>query len=237
MRYFGLKRSCARRHWSVFATLSVVVASVLGVVALSGQGSGEPGEHMGRGVASRSEGPVPAYDGHAESLLLPEDGDYVFPIDLSEDQWRGRLEPHQYATLREKRTERAGTGTYDGVFRDGIYYSAASGQPLFRSKDKYESGTGWPSYTRPISPDAVYYRVDTSSWSTRIEIIDSLSGSHLGHVFQDGPDPTGLRYCMNSAALIFVPYSDDPPANLYDWDGILNEDQAAGIRTPELTPG
>ncbi len=226
-----------KRLWIGITAVSVLALAVVTVATISGQGSGEDDEYMGRSVVSRRDGEVPAYDGHNESILLPKDGDYEFPIELSEDEWRERLESHQYATLRDKRTERAGTGEYDGVFRDGIYYSAASGQPLFRSEDKYESGTGWPSYTRPVSPDAVYYRIDTSSWSTRIEVIDSLSGSHLGHVFEDGPDPTGLRYCMNSAALVFVPYSDNPPANLYDWDGILNEELAAGIREPELTPG
>ena len=117
----------------------------------------------------------------------------------------------QYRVLREEGTERAFTGPLNDNKRAGTYYSAATGQPLFRSEDKYDSGTGWPSFTKPIAPDAVAYVWDGGLFYRRIEVVDSLSGSHLGHVFEDGPAPTGQRYCMTSAALIFVPDGEEPP--------------------------
>jgi methionine-R-sulfoxide reductase len=117
----------------------------------------------------------------------------------------------QYKVLRKSATERAFDNSLYDEKRPGIYYSAATGQPLFSSDDKYESGSGWPSFTKPVAPDAVAYFWDTGLFSKRIEVVDSLSGSHLGHVFDDGPQPTGQRYCMNSAALIFVPEGEEPP--------------------------
>lgn len=147
-------------------------------------------------------------------LLHPERAEVPFPVSLSQDAWRERLEPAQFHILREQGTERAFTGELNGNKRTGVYYSAATGQPLFHSDDKFESGTGWPSFTKPIAPDAVAYRVDKSLFSRRIEVMDSLSGSHLGHVFPDGPKPTGQRYCMNSAAFVFVPEGETPPPML-----------------------
>ncbi len=134
-----------------------------------------------------------------------------WPVRLSEAEWRTRLSPFQYEVLREKETEQPFTGEYDDNHRDGIYYSAATGQPLFGSSAKFDSGTGWPSFYEPISPDAVKYIRDESYGMVRIEIVDSLSGSHLGHVFPDGPEPTNLRYCINSASLVFVPAGGQPP--------------------------
>jgi peptide-methionine (R)-S-oxide reductase len=134
-----------------------------------------------------------------------------FPVSLTEEQWRERLDTMQYHVLREHGTERAFTGHLLDNRETGIYYSAATGQPLFHSDSKYDSRTGWPSYTQPIEPGAVRYRVDTSFGMVRLEVVDSLSGSHLGHVFPDGPPPTRLRYCMNSAALLFVPDGGEPP--------------------------
>jgi methionine-R-sulfoxide reductase len=137
--------------------------------------------------------------------------EHQFTVTLDDKEWRTRLKPDQYYVLRQRGTERPFTGEYDKNIREGVYYSAATGQPLFSSTSKYDSGTGWPSFYEPISPDAVLYRVDHDIGMPRIEIIDSLSGSHLGHVFEDGPAPTGLRYCMNSVSLIFVPKGDTPP--------------------------
>ena len=151
-------------------------------------------------------------------MEIHEDNDNItYPIELSEEEWKARLMDFEYHVLREKGTERAFTGKLNKEYREGTYYSAATGQPLFSSEAKFDSGTGWPSFYEPISPDAVKLIEDNSYGMRRIEAVDSLSGSHLGHVFQDGPKPTGLRYCMNSASLIFVPEGEEPPQIVKDY--------------------
>ena len=135
----------------------------------------------------------------------------TFPVELPENEWRRRLTPNQFYVIRQSGTERAFTSPLDKVYAPGIYYSRATGQPLFSSEDKYDSGTGWPSFTKPISPDAVAYFYEAGFFSRNIEVVDSLSGAHLGHVFNDGPGPTFQRYCMNGEALIFVPTGGTPP--------------------------
>lgn len=147
-----------------------------------------------------------------ESTIPATEADKMdWPVRLSEAEWRKRLTPFQYGVLREKDTEHPFTGEYEKNHREGTYYSAATGQPLFSSRAKFDSGTGWPSFYEPIAPDAVKYIRDDSYGMTRIEIVDSLSGSHLGHVFPDGPEPTNLRYCINSASLVFVPEGGRAP--------------------------
>lgn len=147
----------------------------------------------------------------AKRIIHDEKADIDFPVQMDEKEWKKRLEGQRYSVLRKQGTERAFTGELAKTKATGVYYSAATGQPLFSSDDKFESGTGWPSFTKPITPDAVAYRWDTGLFSRRIEVMDSLSGSHLGHVFDDGPPPTGQRYCMNSASMVFVPEGGDPP--------------------------
>lgn len=148
-------------------------------------------------------------------MMNPENKQYE--VQLTEQEWQKRLTPEQYNVLREKGTERAFTGELNDNKEKGIYYSAATGQPLFSSETKFESGTGWPSFYAPLKKESVVLEEDTTYGMRRVEVLDSSSGSHLGHVFPDGPKPTGLRYCLNSASLIFVPEGQEPPQIVKDY--------------------
>lgn len=126
-----------------------------------------------------------------------------FPIQRTEEEWRELLTDLQYHVMRDHGTERPFRNPYHDNKRTGLYRCASTGAPLFSSTDKFDSGTGWPSFTQPIDERLVGEKRDTSYGMVRVEVHSALCGSHLGHVFPDGPKPTGLRYCINSASLVF----------------------------------
>ncbi|CAA9525121.1 MAG: Peptide-methionine (R)-S-oxide reductase MsrB [uncultured Sphingosinicella sp.] len=127
-----------------------------------------------------------------------------FPIKLSQAEWKKRLTPQQYAVLREENTERAGSSPLNKEKRKGTYVCAGCGLPLYSSATKFESGTGWPSFWKPLA-NAVGTKPDNTLFATRTEVHCRRCGGHVGHVFDDGPKPTGLRYCMNGVAMKFRP--------------------------------
>ncbi len=181
----------------VIVSIVVLVTGTIGFLVADQQGGGSSGAAEPTNIRG-----LPVYD---------DKRNLDFPVDLSESEWKDRLTSDQYYVLRQNGTEGAFTGELYDTKEPGTYYSAATGQPLFRSETKYKSGTGWPSFYEPIEEDAVNYVKDRGLFGMAIEVVDSSSGSHLGHVFFDGPDPTGLRYCMNSDALLFVPDGEEPP--------------------------
>jgi peptide-methionine (R)-S-oxide reductase len=133
--------------------------------------------------------------------------DKNFEVSMSEEEWRKKLTPEQYHILRKHGTERAGTSPLDKKYDPGTYYCAGCGAPLFTADTKFNSGSGWPSFYQPMD-GAVDTDTDRSFFMTRTEVHCQKCGGHLGHVFDDGPQPTGLRYCMNGCSLDFRPESD-----------------------------
>lgn len=135
-------------------------------------------------------------------------GDWKRFTKPDEKTLRSKLTPLQFTVTQEEGTEPPFKNEYENNHREGIYVDIVSGEPLFSSRDKFDSGTGWPSFTKPLEPGNIVEKTDRSLFTTRTEVRSRLGNSHLGHVFPDGPKPTGLRYCMNSAALRFIPKED-----------------------------
>jgi len=127
---------------------------------------------------------------------------------LSEEELKKRLSRQQYEVTQRDGTEAPFQNEYWDNKREGLYVDVVSGEPLFSSRDKFESGSGWPSFTKPVRTEAVTEHQDLKLFSARTEVRSKLANSHLGHVFEDGPEPTGLRYCMNSSSLRFIPVED-----------------------------
>ena len=163
-----------------------------------------------RGATAAARGDRPMSATHAAALphndafdLDPNDP--KLKVEKTKDEWKRLLTPEQYYVLRDAGTERAFTGAYWNNHEAGVYRCAACGLVIFASADKFDSGTGWPSFAKPISPDRVLEKRDVSWGMIRTEILCPRCGGHLGHVFDDGPPPTHQRYCINSRSLTFVP--------------------------------
>ena len=173
----------------------VIAALGLGGLGLTLLWPGRRGEAMGPAVSAAGPGPLRLYSAKEKKFIMSE------KIAKTPEEWQALLTPEQYKVTRLKGTERAFTGEYWNVHDKGVYQCVCCGNDLFDADTKFESGTGWPSFWKPIAKENVETETDRSMVVPRSEVLCRRCGAHLGHVFDDGPPPTGLRYCMNSASL------------------------------------
>ncbi|MDQ3142889.1 MAG: peptide-methionine (R)-S-oxide reductase MsrB [Bacteroidota bacterium] len=158
---------------------------------------------------SQTKQPKPSVKSNTSSVSINTSVPEMIKVDnRTDEQWKKELPELNYHVLREKGTERAFSGEYWDNHEKGIYCCYACKLPLFNSNTKFDSGTGWPSFFQPIQPNVVQENKDQSYGMTRVEVVCARCKGHLGHIFEDGPKPTGLRYCMNSVSLLFVPKSE-----------------------------
>lgn len=185
-------------------------AAAMGCLALAGckpqESTTTPPAPTAHELGTHDAARVATTPSAAESSSITPEEPALQKVTHTEEEWKKILTPEQYRVLREKGTERAFTGKYEANHAKGVYKCAACGAVLFASDSKFDSGCGWPSFFTPLAGDRVVQTVDTSHGMTRIEVTCARCGGHLGHVFDDAPDqPTGLRYCINSVSLEFVP--------------------------------